>query len=238
MKTTGKSDKGKRRGNNEDAFLINKKIALLIVADGIGGHQAGEVASRLAVKIMDTYIKEHIGGKKIPEVLYDAIIQTNHVVYTKAKEDKALSGMGTTIVVALYEKEKIHIAHIGDSRAYLITKKDIIQLTQDHSVAAELVRMGTITPEDEKHHPNRHIITRSIGNRPEIEPEINTFSWEKGDYLLLCTDGLTDMVDDQSIKRIITKNKQKLEKKAQELINLANNNGGKDNITLILAYNE
>jgi len=238
MIVNGKTDRGKRRNNNEDAFRINKEIGLLIVADGIGGHQAGEVASNLAVEEIETHIKEHLEKKQVPEVLYDAIIQSNHVVYTRAIEDEALSGMGTTIVVALCDKNKIHLAHVGDSRAYHITRTDMIQLTEDHSVVAELVRMGEITPEDARNHPKRGIITRSIGNRPEVEPEINTFSWEEGDYLLLCTDGLTDMVEDEKIEMIVTGEKQELETISQELVESANLNGGYDNITLILAYNE
>ena len=238
MNFTGKSDNGKKRKNNEDAFQIIEELGLLIVADGIGGNNAGEVASNKAVYEMAGYVKNNFKKRDNLDLLCDGINYTNNVIYTMARENEEYSGMGTTIVVALCERDKVNLIHVGDSRAYLINETKMEQLTEDHSLVFELFKRGTISLEESRHHPNRHIITRSIGNSPVVEPEANTFFWKKGDYLLICTDGLTDILEDEKIRDIVAGAKKGLEEISQELIDSANNNGGSDNITLILAKNK
>lgn len=230
LKVAYKSDAGLVRDNNEDSFFVDEEKGLLIVADGIGGHVAGEVASTTAI---DT-ISSVLNSGKSENDLVKAIEKANEAIVNKINDDKDLTGMGTTVVAVLINKD-LNVAWVGDSRAYLI-KDEITQITEDHSVVTELIKAGKITEEQARHHHLRHIVTRALGGKNST-PEVRTFSWEKGDYLLLCTDGLTDMVEDEEIKDVI-KGKGSLKDKVDKLVDLAKAGGGKDNITIILAYKE
>lgn len=236
MKVTNvgyKTDIGRVRKNNEDRLHVDEKIGLFIVADGMGGHQSGEVASAMAVDIISSEIAKTLERNNIPVIIHKSIEKANREIYNKANKDINLNGMGTTVVLSLCHEDKIYIAHVGDSKAYLIRDGAIIQLTQDHSLVAELLKAGEITEEDVRRHHLRHVVTKVLGSKEFAEPDIMTISPQDGDYFLLCTDGLTEMVRDEEIRDAII-NVCEPQKICEELICLANKNGGKDNISVIL----
>lgn len=240
MKAVGFSDIGRCRKNNEDAFYVpteNDSVQnLFIVADGMGGCNAGEVASNLAIEAFLTYIKEEQtshGEEDIPDLLTGAMVAANKAVYQKSNSGSDFAEMGTTLVAAAVQSGRIYVVYVGDSRAYLYQKKQLVQLSTDHSYVMELVKMGTITKAEAATHPKRNIITRAIGIREQVETDAVFETVGKGDILLLCTDGLSGMLTDREILEIIGK-RISLEKKAERLIAEANARGGHDNISLIL----
>ncbi len=239
MKVGAKKDTGKVKKNNEDWYIIDESIGLVLVADGLGGHQAGEVASRLGAETIQEIIKEkladHQANPDIETVLREAINHAHEKILAHAASDSDLSGMGTTVVLSLFQYDKLYIAHVGDSRAYLINSKGLTVLTEDHSIVAGLIRTGKITEEEARTHKMKHIITQCLGSKENISPEIKSFSLEKEDILLLCSDGLTDMVEDQVIEKVVLRKRNNLQSCADKLIKLANKKGGRDNITVVLA---
>ena len=234
FKVGAKTDKGLIRENNEDAFYVDAKKGIFIVADGMGGHSAGEVASQMAVEEIKKYLNTE--ENKFSQILKQAIIEANKAIYEKAEEDPNLEGMGTTIVVAIVNNKNLHIAHVGDSRAYILTKEGLKQITEDHSLINEWVKEGKITLDEARFHPMRNVITRALGVEKEVEVEINTIPYQ-GEPILLCTDGLTDMLEDKEIEEII-KNNPDPEQACEALIKEANEKGGKDNVTVILIKGE
>ncbi len=237
MKAVGRTDIGRCRKNNEDAYFISDEdypVRLLLIADGMGGCNAGEVASATAVEAFTKYVEEKLPLElDNPEkLLTHAVDAANRAVFELANEK--MIEMGTTLVAVLIDTKKIYVVHVGDSRAYLLRKKDIFPLTIDHSYVMELVRLGSITAEEAAVHPKRNIITRAVGIKEEVEADITTYSIKKGDVLLLCSDGLSGMMKDEEMQEII-KRKITFEKKAEKLVEEANARGGYDNITLILA---
>ena len=241
----GNTDQGKTRTNNEDAFLVNDRLGLYAVADGIGGHEGGEVASRLAVEALSGMLREQFAGSRStaafddsPEAdqylssLRDAIALANTTVRQAAAQDPALTGMGTTMTAVLLRPRTSVFVHVGDSRAYLFREGTLRQLTDDHSLVAEQMRAGLITPEQARMSPYRHVITRSVGIHPEIHADFGMFELEKNDILLLCTDGLTEMAKDDDIARILSSETPAAA--AESLIRRANDNGGVDNITVVV----
>jgi PPM family protein phosphatase len=225
----GLTDPGRRRRRNEDAFVLDPP--LFVVADGMGGAQAGEVASRLAASAFREY---HEADELEPEARVAAIIQeANRRIYARARSDTQASGMGTTLTAALAEGERIAIGHVGDSRAYRLRGGVIEQLTQDHSLVADLMRSGRLTPEEADTHPQRSVITRALGTDPEVDVDTFTIEPESGDVFVICSDGLSTMVDDDEIIRIVGKSGD-LESAARALIKSANRSGGEDNITVVL----
>ena len=240
MNVAYKTDVGLVRKKNEDSFYIDDKLDLLIIADGVGGHQAGEVASQMAVKIIPVMLKKIFKKKdqiQIQDQILEAIYKTNEKILITAK-DFSLNGMGTTLVLAFCIDNKIHITHVGDSRAYLVRQNKLELVTEDHSVVFRLLKTGELTEEEAQHHPLKHMITQSLGNKSHIFPDINCFTWSRGDFLLLCSDGLTDMVEDKKIEEIILLEDRNLDAKCEKLVELAKKRGGKDNITIILACNK
>lgn len=230
------TDIGRRRKLNQDfVYLSEEPIGNLpnvfIVADGMGGHNAGDFASRYAV---ETIIEEITSSsEKDPEVILDnAIEKANTYTRRKANEDAALTGMGTTVVIASCLDRHLKVANVGDSRLYLVNDK-IEQITIDHSLVEEMVRMGGIDRESARNHPDKNIITRAIGARDTVEADFFDLELEDGDMVLLCSDGLTNMVEDETI-RLILKGEGNLRERAEELIRVANDNGGKDNISVII----
>jgi len=222
------SHPGRKRRHNEDAYVIEPP--LFAVADGMGGAKAGEVASSLAAAAL----KEGGGDGPDAETRVTELIQeANRRVFRRANEDREASGMGTTMTVALVERGRVVFGHVGDSRAYLIRDGKIEQLTDDHSLVAELVRSGRLTPEEAETHPQRSVITRAVGTEAEVD--VDTFSIEPapGDLFLICSDGLTDMVDDRTIFQAIEKHRGNLEDAAKALVVAANRGGGEDNITVV-----
>ena len=228
-RTASMTDPGRRRRRNEDAYVCEPP--LFAVADGMGGAQAGELASSLAAAALrdDSGAAGEGGESRVDELIQEA----NRRVYQRQSRDAAASGMGTTMTVALVEDGTVAIGHVGDSRAYLIRGRSLEQLTEDHSLVAELVRSGKLSPEEAEAHPQRSVITRALGTDPNVD--VDTFSVETkpGDVFLLCSDGLTSMVDDETILSEVERNRGNLKAAAKALVRAANRGGGEDNITVV-----
>jgi len=233
-----KSDVGKVRLNNEDAFYFPRESGnfpeLYIVADGMGGHQGGEVASEIAVNEVSSYINSHLSpdtdAQKVKRILESSIISANNKILSLASEHNEYSGMGTTITITLFHNKGLYIGHVGDSRAYRIRDDNIEQLTKDHSLVWQLAEEGRITMEEAKTHPMKNVITKALGTDENIEPDILEFDLKDNDIIVLCSDGLTNMLDNDSIKSIVCSLEP--EEAALKLIEKANSNGGLDNITV------
>ncbi len=223
------TDTGKRRLRNEDAYVCAPP--LFAIADGMGGAQAGEIASQLAASAIGEADRGIHGEDAVAELVQAA----NARVYRRAVEDPAAAGMGTTVTVALVDaKERsVTIGHVGDSRAYRIRGDALEQLTADHSLVAELVRTGRLTPEQAADHPHRSVITRAVGTEPSVDVDTFTLEALAGDLYLLCSDGLTDMIDDDEILEQAKAGERRPDAVAQRLVDAANRAGGADNITVI-----
>lgn len=236
MKTFSMTDVGQVRKINQDYLFTSENPVgnlpnLFIVADGMGGHNAGDFASRFTVENVVEAVKNSKETQKVA-IIREAIEQTNRKLIEKAGEKEELAGMGTTIVVCTIEENQACIANVGDSRLYILGN-DIKQVTKDHSLVEEMVRMGELDPENARIHPNKNIITRAIGAGEEVLVDFFTIPIEKGNRILMCSDGLTNMVEDEEI-RLIVDRQQDLVDGVQQLIACANQNGGKDNIAVIL----
>jgi PPM family protein phosphatase len=222
------SDTGRRRRRNEDNYVLAPP--LFAVADGMGGAQAGEVASRLAASALEGGDSDGLDG---PERI-DALIQeANRRIYDRASTDPAASGMGTTMTVALVEGMTVAIGHVGDSRAYLVRGEQMEQLTEDHSLVNELLKSGRLSEEEAHVHPQRSVITRAVGTDPDVDVDGFTIEAEEGDVFLLCSDGLSDMVADEEILELVHANRDDLDKAVKSLVAAANRGGGEDNITAV-----
>ena len=232
------TDIGMSRNMNQDYYYISNKtdLSIFILADGMGGYNGGEVASKIAVESARKYIEENankvqIGEKKITDILKSATSYANNTVYEISKENKNLEEMGTTLEICLIYNNIIYISHIGDSRVYSIIDDNIKRLTIDHSYVEKLVSDGTITREEAENHPKKHVLIKALGCLPEIEPDIVEKKLEKNEIIVICSDGLTNMLKDEKIKDIVINNKENPE---IELIKEANLAGGYDNITAII----
>jgi protein phosphatase len=220
------SHPGRKRRRNEDAWVCQPP--LFAVADGMGGARGGEIASRLAA----TALGESVDGTGAERVV--ALVQrANRQVYDRAHDDADASGMGTTITVALVEDGVVTIGHVGDSRGYLIRDEKVEQITEDHSLVAELVRSGRLSPEEADTHPQRSVITRALGTDPDVDVDSFPVEGKPGDVFLICSDGLTSMIDDQTILGIV-QGRSDLDGAAKALIDAANESGGEDNITVVM----
>jgi PPM family protein phosphatase len=220
----GLSHPGRRRRRNEDAFVVAPP--LFAVADGMGGAKAGEIASRLAAAAVP---KE--GGDRVD--VAELIHEANRRVFERARDDASASGMGTTMTVALVEDDHVTIGHVGDSRAYRLRDHGLEQLTEDHSLVAELVRSGRLSPEEAESHPQRSVITRVLGTEADVDVDTFTVETRPGDVFLICSDGLTTMVEDDRIVEVVEQYRDDLERAAKQLIADANRSGGEDNVTVI-----
>ncbi len=240
IETFGASDVGCARELNEDCFCIcvpdeSREKGFFLIADGMGGHNAGEVASQRAATYIAEKLQKKIGklsADETPAILRNAIKDANDSIYKKSLQSSAHSGMGTTVVAAIVNNGGICIANVGDSRAYLVHNGSLEQLTVDHSVVAELVMSGTITKEEARSHPQKNIITRAVGTDAGVVTDIFTSVYSKGDVLLLCSDGLCSMLRDDEIFEIIN-SCENSEDTVCKLIDAAKNSGGLDNITVI-----
>jgi len=227
-RSAARTDPGRRRLRNEDAYVCDPP--LFAVADGMGGAQAGELASSLAAAALRG---QGVGGATAERIV--ALIQeANRRVFERAIADASASGMGTTITVALVEGDRVVFGHVGDSRAYLIRHGQLHQVTDDHSLVAELVRSGRLSPEEAESHPQRSVITRVLGTDPEVDVDTIAIDGRPGDLFLLCSDGLSSMVDERTILDITERRRHDLDRAAEELVAAANRGGGEDNITAIL----
>lgn len=233
-----KTDKGKVRENNQDYIVtfIGKRYLLLVVADGMGGHNAGEVASSMAaLTIRDFVFNKFDSYDNIEELLKDAIKLSNSSVYQESIKKNNLSGMGTTATCCLLFDDRLFLGHVGDSRAYLINKVGIVKITQDHSYVQQLIDNGSITENEALLHPQRNLITRAIGTEECIEVDTKTMDINNGDIILLCSDGLTNYVSNNEIFDIVREN---IKDAADLLIELAKKRGGNDNISVIIVRKE
>ena len=227
-RSAGRSDPGRKRRRNEDAFVLEPP--LFAVADGMGGAQAGELASGLAAAALREDEPGPLGGE---ERVASLIREANRRVYQRSNEDAAVSGMGTTMTVALVEDGRVSIGHVGDSRAYLVRDGRLEQLTEDHSLVAELVRSGKLSPEEAESHPQRSVITRALGTDPDVDVDTFSLDARPGDVFLLCSDGLTSMVGDDDILAVLDEHRGDLGAAVKALIRAANKGGGEDNITVV-----
>jgi PPM family protein phosphatase len=224
----GASDTGRKRRRNEDSYVIAPP--LFAVADGMGGAQAGEIASKLAAAALEDTDSGALSGE---ERVVSLIQEANRRVYERSNEDPNASGMGTTITVALVEDAGVTIGHVGDSRAYRFRDGSIEQITDDHSLVNELMKSGKLSPEEAEMHPQRSVITRALGTDPDVDVDSFTLEPQEGDVFLLCSDGLTTMVDDEEIRDLLEKYRGDLDRATKSLVSAANRGGGEDNITVI-----
>ena len=231
----GLSNVGKKRAVNEDSFYFERfpKGYVMIVSDGMGGHNAGDVASRLAISSIREFMEKHDIFSDPEIMIRQAVSYANEKIFTSSLKKVQWHGMGATLVMAVVRSQTAFVANVGDSRAYLISKNKISQITRDHSYVYELVKNGIITEEEAKTHPRRNEILKALGIAPEVYPDIFSLEIIRTDKLLLCTDGLTSQVDDSEILSAVNKMSRKAS--CEELVRLANERGGPDNITVVIS---
>jgi protein phosphatase len=234
------TDVGKVRSHNEDSggVFYNKEDQLLaIVADGMGGHAGGEVASQLATNLIqkkweETNIKQN--AKEIEGWIQQAVDEANELIYQEAKDGTELDGMGTTLVLAVCTQEFITVAHIGDSRCYLYREGKLKQLTEDHTLVNELLRTGHISQDDVAYHPRKNVLSRALGTEELVKTEVQTIMWEENDKLILCSDGLSNKLSDEELRKHLEE--ESFDHIGDKLVQIANERGGEDNISIALVH--
>lgn len=242
MKIFAKTDVGKVREMNQDYYYISSEdddLKIFILADGMGGYKGGEIASQLATLTAKSYIESNFNQiehskEEILKLVKSAAEYANMVVYEKSKENKELEGMGTTLEIAVVFENRVYIGHVGDSRIYRIRDKFMRKLTNDHSYVQKLVKDGTITKEEAEQHPKKNMLMKALGCTAFLEPDVMVKGFQKNDILVMCSDGLTNMVSTEEIYDIV---KDDIYVAARDLIDRANQNGGLDNITVIILVN-
>lgn len=247
IEARGVTDVGLRRDHNEDALLVDEALGLFVVADGMGGHAGGGTASRLAVETIQAAIRhareaepEAFGSEAgveespVPDVLREAVEEACAVIYRTAQADPELAGMGTTVTAALVDGRTAYVAHVGDSRCYLVREGRIYQVSEDHSLVNEQLKAGAISADEAKHSRFKNIITRSVGFEADVAVDMMGLEVEPGDRLVVCCDGLSNLVDDQEILEAVSATP--LEAAPKKLIDLANERGGDDNVTVIVVH--
>jgi len=245
IEARGLTDVGQRRDHNEDAFLVDEGLGLFIVADGMGGHAGGGTASRLAVETIQAAVlhareaePDAFGAGKgpedsaLPDVLREAVEEACAVIFRTAQGDPELTGMGTTVTAALVDGRTAYVAHVGDSRCYLVREGRIYQVSEDHSLVNEQVKAGAISPDEARHSRFKNIITRSVGFEQQVQVDLMGVELDAGDALILCCDGLSNLVDDPEILHIVEESG--IDVAPGRLVALANDRGGDDNITVIV----
>ncbi|MCC6709851.1 MAG: Stp1/IreP family PP2C-type Ser/Thr phosphatase [Gammaproteobacteria bacterium] len=240
------SDTGLKRPHNEDSAVTDTALGLAVVADGMGGYKAGEVASAIAAQLILNEVRAgvangdantKIGGAGLSRatmVIRDAVAKANAEVFRTAQEVPQCQGMGTTVVVVFYHGDKVSIAHVGDSRVYRLRGNEFKQITRDHSLIQELIDRGFFTPEEAAENTPKNLVTRALGIEQSVEVDVQEQDLQAGEIYLLCSDGLNDMVDDEEIHLTLSKYSANLVEAATELVRLANQNGGKDNVSVVL----
>lgn len=242
IKAYAKSDIGKVREVNQDYYYISDsldEIQLYMLADGMGGYNGGEIASKLAIQTAKSYIQNNFKDinkdrDSIIQLIGSSIEYANMIVYEKSKENKELEGMGTTLEICLIYNNKAFIGHVGDSRIYRVRKEFMRKLTQDHSYVQKLVKDGTITQEEAVHHPQKNMLMKALGCNAFVEPDVMVKGFLKEDIIVICSDGLTNLVDQNEIFKLAKKD---IEQAPKQLVEIANKNGGYDNITVIIIKN-
>ncbi|WP_310450962.1 Stp1/IreP family PP2C-type Ser/Thr phosphatase [Sulfuritalea sp.] len=238
------SNPGMVRSNNEDAVMANMECGFAVLADGMGGYNAGEVASGMATTMLGAELPKAflerepssvVGGRSWAEVTLETLMGlVNSAIYQSSQTQPQYAGMGTTLVVAVFHDNRVTVGHIGDSRMYRLRGEDFQQITRDHSLLQEQLDAGLITPEQARHSQNKNLVTRAVGIDPEVAAEIHDHAVIPGDVYLLCSDGLNDMVEDDEIAMTLGALSANLELCAMQLIQMANDNGGRDNVSVIL----
>src|SRR3984885_10581852 len=248
LRFLGQPDTRKVREHHEDTIASDPDIGLLVLADGMGGYNAGEVASGIAVKTIVGLVRDAVeredlrnhdsnaGLARASIILRDAILRANKIIFQTARTQPQCEGMGTTVVGALFFDNRISIAHVGDSRLYRLRAAGMEQLTMDHSLLQELVDRGFYSPEEAQRAANKNYVTRALGVESTVEVEIQEVPTQKGDFYVLCSDGLSDMVEDDDIHLTISTFGANLETVAKQLIQLTNDNGGRDNVSVVMAH--
>ena len=242
---TGQSDVGQARNHNEDAISWDVEHGFVLLADGMGGHNAGDVASHMSLETLIAVLQPALakpltlrpnkGVSRQATLVRRAINKANTAVFENAQANSERKGMGTTLVVVLFYEDKVVVGHVGDSRAYRLRNNKLEAITADHSLVQELLDKGAISAEEAEDNPYSHVITRAVGVQPRVVGEVQELDARPGDVYLLCSDGLTDMVGDMEIEETLVAAEGHWERAAQRLIDLANNHGGHDNISVILA---
>ena len=247
VKLVGQSHTGKVREHNEDTIAFDADLGLMVLADGMGGYNAGEVASGIAVKTIVNLVRDSADREDLSAldqatgltrrsiVLRDAVLRANKVIFQTAKTQPQCEGMGTTVVGALFYDDRVTIAHVGDSRMYRVRGSKLEQVTSDHSLLQELVDRGFYSPEEAQRAANKNYVTRALGVEPTVEVEIQEDVVQKGDRYIICSDGLSDMVEDADIHLTVNTFGANLDTVAKQLIQLANDNGGRDNVSVLMA---
>jgi len=233
---------GMVRSHNEDSITADGEMGLAVLADGMGGYNAGEVASGIAVAMIPAEMRKalaacppgDLNGKRMERLIGDQAVRANATIYAAAQKESQYRGMGTTLVVALWHDNQVTVGHIGDSRLYRLRDDKLEQITRDHSLLQEQIDSGMISKEDARHAPNKNLVTRAVGIDPDVEPEVHTYPVQRGDIYLLCSDGLPDMVPDEDIENTLASLKANLNLAAEQLVQQANDNGGRDNVSVIL----
>ena len=240
------SDTGLKRPHNEDSAVTDTALGLAVVADGMGGYKAGEVASAIAAQLILNEVRagiangdantkvESSGMSRATLVIRDAVAKANAEVFRTAQEVPQCQGMGTTVVVVFYHGDKVSIAHVGDSRVYRLRGNEFKQITRDHSLIQELIDRGFFTPEEAAENTPKNLVTRALGIEQSVEVDVQEQDLQAGEIYLLCSDGLNDMVDDEEIHLTLSKYSANLVQAATELVRLANEKGGKDNVSVVL----
>lgn len=237
IKTFSITDIGRKRKLNQDYVYTSEMPVgnlpnLFLVADGMGGHNGGDYASKCAIETIVEYVAD-LEDTQTVTILEKSIKEANMVVRRRGEEDEALNGMGTTIVAASIQDGELCVANVGDSRLYIVNRREIRQITRDHSYVEEMVRLGEIKREQARSHPDKNIITRAVGAMEDIDIDFFKVKLNRDDIVLMCSDGLTNMIEDEEI-RMILEGQRDIVEKAEGLVNAANNNGGKDNIAVVL----
>ncbi len=236
MQFTACTNAGRQRSINEDSYLVDSDSGIYVVADGMGGHRAGEVASAIACKTFRASFDDRVdrgSQAKIKRMLAEAVEKANQAIVKEAGDRSEYEGMGTTLTAAFIDNKTLYLAHVGDSRAYLISEDSITQLTEDHTLVNEMLRRGEVSKDAIQVHPLRHVITRALGTYPEVDADLSTKELDHGDKIILCTDGLTSMLRDSEIIGVI-RNSDGIKNACGSLVDEANDRGGEDNITIVL----
>jgi serine/threonine protein phosphatase PrpC len=240
------TDPGMVRSHNEDSIAADVANGLVVLADGMGGYNAGEVASGMATTVIITEMQQVLAKAQPYEIdpktnkqiaarlVHDQVLKANTSIYQAAQSQPQYAGMGTTLVVCLFYDDRVLVAHLGDSRVYLARDGQFKQVTRDHSLLQEQIDSGLISPEQAKHAQHKNLVTRALGIDPSVEPEIHEYPVKPGDIFLLCSDGLCDMVEDEDIGMAVQTLGGNLPLAAQQLVQMANDNGGRDNVSVIL----
>ncbi len=241
LRAFGLTDVGRRRESNEDDFLLDPAHGLFAVADGMGGHAAGEVASRMAIDTLREVVRRedarerHLGVEETADWLRDAVVEANRRICDSIQTHEEQRGMGTTLVALIHAGGEAVVGHVGDSRLYRLRGDGLTRMTSDHSWVNEQVKLGLMNDDAAQRHPMRNIVTRALGSRPDVAVDLTSLDIELSDVFLLCSDGLNTMLSDAQIQAVLSAHRREPEAACRELIREANRHGGEDNVTVVVA---